>query len=188
MLGLNDYYIPRHPPANFGKGFLAHELGDANYIMKRNPDIVIFDTGGTASFNVGEQLIKNKIFTSNYVKVLSKNDTEEYIMYLNKYGNSSGVKLNQNELVIPGYLLDHTTDTISYFSGKKLYKNIINDNMYEIVLDGMPNKEWYVKKINSNKKITHFQSDVSYKNRQMKITFMLQNDALLESLVLEQKN
>ena len=24
MLGLNDYYLPRHPPQNFGQGWIGH--------------------------------------------------------------------------------------------------------------------------------------------------------------------
>jgi hypothetical protein len=45
MLGLNDHYLPRHPPENFGQGWIGHELRDDNYIFSRQPDLVIFHTG-----------------------------------------------------------------------------------------------------------------------------------------------
>ena len=28
LLGINDYYLPRHPPADMGAGIIGHELGD----------------------------------------------------------------------------------------------------------------------------------------------------------------
>src|SRR6185436_9681491 len=37
MLGLNDYYLPRHPPANLGEGPIGHELGDGKYVLDRRP-------------------------------------------------------------------------------------------------------------------------------------------------------
>ncbi|MBM4363355.1 MAG: hypothetical protein FJ104_11785, partial [Deltaproteobacteria bacterium] len=42
MLGLNDAWLARHPPANIGHGSLAHELGDARYVLRRAPDLVMF--------------------------------------------------------------------------------------------------------------------------------------------------
>jgi hypothetical protein len=41
MLGLNDRYLPLHPPEGFGHGGLAHELGDPAYIMSRRPDVIV---------------------------------------------------------------------------------------------------------------------------------------------------
>ncbi|HVP38318.1 MAG TPA: hypothetical protein VMS93_03955 [Candidatus Saccharimonadales bacterium] len=42
MLGLNDAYLPRHRPAGFGRGRMGHELGDAQYVLRRAPDLVVF--------------------------------------------------------------------------------------------------------------------------------------------------
>ena len=39
MLGLNDYHIPRNPPRNFGEGSIGHELGDGDYVLRREPDL-----------------------------------------------------------------------------------------------------------------------------------------------------
>jgi hypothetical protein len=42
MLGLNDRYLALHPPADLGTGRIAHELGDGQYVLSREPDLVIF--------------------------------------------------------------------------------------------------------------------------------------------------
>ena len=40
LLGLNDHHIARNPPEGFGKGFLAHDLGDPDYTWARKPDLI----------------------------------------------------------------------------------------------------------------------------------------------------
>jgi hypothetical protein len=40
MLGLNDHYLPRNKPRQFGKRRIGHQLGDARYVLARKPDIV----------------------------------------------------------------------------------------------------------------------------------------------------
>lgn len=187
MLGLNDYYIPRHPPANFGTGSLAHELGDANYTMKRNPDLVIFNTGAAPSFNIGDQLKKNKIFNQNFVKVLSKERDHEYLLFFNKYGKNSGIKKEENELVIPGYLLSHPTDTISFFSGEKLLKNTLKGNSYSLSLEGISEKKWSLKQIKSDNN-ANFRTKIGLKNNRLEISVTPDQSSLLESLVLEGKD
>ena len=42
MLGLNDGWLARHPPASFGTGRIGHELGDGVYILSKRPDLVAF--------------------------------------------------------------------------------------------------------------------------------------------------
>jgi arabinofuranosyltransferase len=42
MLGLNDRYLAKHPPADLGQGRIGHELGDGDYTLRREPDLVIF--------------------------------------------------------------------------------------------------------------------------------------------------
>ncbi|NBX03165.1 MAG: hypothetical protein EBR02_03705 [Alphaproteobacteria bacterium] len=45
MFGLNDAYLTKHKPSDFGYGPLAHELFNSSYILSRRPDIIIFDDG-----------------------------------------------------------------------------------------------------------------------------------------------
>lgn len=179
MLGLNDYYIPRHPPANFGYGALAHELGDAKYVMHRNPDVIIFHTGGPINFNIGEQLKANKTFNENYIKVIAEEKDNEYILFFNKYGNSSGIKKDGQTLNIPGYLFVNPHDAISIFREKKLLKNISKSKLYEITLNNISDKRW---RINN----TNFQSEIIYKSNSLTIIIKSDKNTFLESIVLQQ--
>lgn len=182
MLGLNDYYTPRHPPANFGTGSLAHELGDANYILKRNPDIIIFNTGGVLNFNIGEQLKKNAIFNDHFVKILARERDARYILFFNKYGKNTGVKLVGNEMKIPGYLFKNETDTISILAGNKLLKTMNAGNVYTISINHIPKKNWILKSSQGNN--TNFRTEIVYKNQNINISISPKNEMLLDSLVL----
>ena len=42
LLGLCDRYLAHHRPATMGHGRLGHELGDAEYYLKRAPDVLCF--------------------------------------------------------------------------------------------------------------------------------------------------
>ena len=183
MLGLNDYYIPRHPPADFGTGPLAHELGDARYVMSRHPDIIIFNTGAPLLFNIGDQLKANKTFNSDYIKLLATERGAEYIMFLNKYGKHAGIKMTENELKIPGYLFTHPKDTTSAFIGQKLLKAVYTGSAYEISLLDIPNKKWNVKSIESSKNVK-FQTTIVQENQELKVFVKPNQNALLESVVL----
>ena len=183
MLGLNDYYIPRHPPADFGTGPLAHELGDARYVMSRHPDIIIFNTGAPLLFNIGDQLKANKTFNSDYIKLLATERGAEYIMFLNKYGKHAGIKMTENELKIPGYLFTHPKDTTSAFIGQKLLRAVYTGSTYVISLRHIPDKKWKVKSIESSKNVK-FQTTIVQENQELKVFVKPNQNALLESVVL----
>lgn len=183
MLGLNDYYIPRHPPADFGTGPLAHELGDARYVMSRHPDIIIFNTGTPLLFNIGDQLKANKTFNSDYIKLLATERDAEYIMFFNKYGRHAGIKMTENELKIPGYLFTHPKDTTSAFIGQKLLRAVYTGSTYEISMRNIPDKKWKVKSIESSKNVK-FQTTIVQENQELKVFVKPNQNALLESVVL----
>ncbi|MBP2619132.1 hypothetical protein [Chryseobacterium jejuense] len=183
MLGLNDYYIPRHPPKNFGRGSLAHELGDANYVMKRNPDIIIFNIGSEPRFNIGDQLKTNTIFNNNYIKVKEKE--EEYQLFFNKYGKNTGIKNNGNQLIIPGYLFQNSSDNVNVFSNNKLLKTMSKGNTYTLSIDDLPSGDWKIS--GSEEKNVDFNADIRMKNGQLTIEITPKNHMFLESLVLERK-
>ncbi|AZA89305.1 Uncharacterised protein [Chryseobacterium nakagawai] len=185
MLGLNDYYIPRHPPKNFGNGSLAHELGDANYVMNRNPDIIIFHIGGELNFNIGDQLKSNKVFNNNYIKVKTKEKDQEYQLFFNKYGKNTGIKNNGNQLIIPGYLFQASSDNLSIFSGNKLVKRMDKGKSYTLSLDHLSSGNWKIS--GSEEKIVDFNTNIHIKNGQLTIEIIPQSNMFLESIVLERE-
>ncbi|WP_336960749.1 hypothetical protein [Chryseobacterium contaminans] len=183
MLGLNDYYIPRHPPKNFGRGSLAHELGDANYVMNRNPDIIIFNIGSEPRFNIGDQLKSNKIFNRNYIKVKTKD--EEYQLFFNKYGKNTGIKNTGSQLIIPGYLFQALSDDVSVFSDNKLIKIMNRGNVYTLSIDHLSSEDWKI--VGSDEENAKFNADIRIKNGQLTIKITPENNMFLESLVLERE-
>lgn len=106
MLGLNDYYLARNPPKDFGKGKIGHELGDSDYLLRRKPDIIIFNMGDpNPDYPFSKQLLQSKTFNENYVRsrFVLKNDKKPRTAFLYKYGGF-GIKFEKNQIVIPHYL------------------------------------------------------------------------------------
>lgn len=110
MLGLNDYFLARNPPKDFGNGTLAHELGDSNYILNiRKPDVLIFNTGDpNPSFPFAQELLANPKFQQEYIKTsLFNSEITQYplAIFINKYGKNAGVKYSDATIEIPYYLI-----------------------------------------------------------------------------------
>jgi hypothetical protein len=168
---------------NFGNGSLGHELGDAHYVMNKNPDIIIFHIGSELNFNIGDQLKTNKVFNNNYIKVKTREKDQEYQLFFNKYGKNAGIKNNGHQLIIPGYLFQTSSDNLSIFSDSKLIKTMNKGNMYSLTIDNVPSGNW--KTANQEDKNAGFNVDIYGKNRQLIIKIIPNNNMFLESLVLE---
>ena len=72
LLGLNDYYLPRHLPEDFGKGRIGHELGNADYYMQQSPDIFLWGACGDSLPDVYKEearLYNMEKFKTQYVGV-----------------------------------------------------------------------------------------------------------------------
>ena len=86
MYGLNDYYLPRNRPANFGEGWIGHELGDAAYVLSRKPDLIIWHTGEPMHYSSrsSRQLRTNAEYRQFYtpVKVYGTDPRPAYPAYL----------------------------------------------------------------------------------------------------------
>lgn len=48
MYGLNDRQLARTRPEGFGHGMMGHELMDADYVMQKAPDIIVFHIADSA--------------------------------------------------------------------------------------------------------------------------------------------
>jgi hypothetical protein len=107
LLGLTDAYIARHPPADFGQGPLAHELGDADYVWSRQPDILCFHLGDReANFPSGRKLQARPDFLSTYVPVtlqLERPEPFEAVLWFRREG-AVGIRRSSDEIRVPGFL------------------------------------------------------------------------------------
>lgn len=184
MLGLNDYYIARHPPKDYAKGgYIGHELGDVNYILKRNSDILIFTVGqSTPSFRIGEELKKNNEFLRKYKPVLfTINDSYNPTLFMNKYGDKLGISEYDKFITIPGYLLgDSKNNVVALDKKDNKFKTKILFNKTATITLNSKNKKWRIYSINNQK------PDLN--NIKITLTSNFKNDSItinLTSLVKE---
>jgi arabinofuranosyltransferase len=112
MLGLNDAYLPRHPPPGFGELRIGHDLGDGDYVMRRNPDLIAFN-GSTGYrdplFVSGRQMVARHDFRERYhlVRLEGRIGTRAVgEIYFKRDGGPVGIQRTSDRWEIPGYLLD----------------------------------------------------------------------------------
>ena len=154
MLGLNDYYLPRNRPKNFGNGLLGHELGDGQYILRSKPDIIIFHTGlEKPVFRSARQMASTQEFNELYtpVKILG---TDPYnfvgMLWFYKYSPKIGIEKASNEIKVPGYLLNNSPDTISYLNAAgKLVVAVSVNSSASVHIDSISSASWDVQVISS---------------------------------------
>jgi hypothetical protein len=122
MLGLNDYYLPRHPPPNLGQGAIGHELGDGQYVLNRQPDLVVFllPTGAEHGyFQSGRQMQEDPRFYREYSlarfeahhphKVISQ-------IWVRKHSERIGIKRAGDRITVPAFLLNDNKATVARLS------------------------------------------------------------------------
>ncbi|MCL2823006.1 MAG: hypothetical protein FWD57_03360 [Polyangiaceae bacterium] len=69
MLGLNDRYLATHPPPDWGKRNVGHDLGDGKYVLGREPDLVLFGLcrgGERPKYRSGHEMRSDRSFSTWY--------------------------------------------------------------------------------------------------------------------------
>jgi hypothetical protein len=108
MLGLNDRYIATHPPPNFGRGGIGHELGDGAYVMRRAPDIIAFNGSVGAStplFLSGRQMIATPEFHREYQLVRARGRRARAVgeLYVRRESGKLAVVRSGERIQVPAY-------------------------------------------------------------------------------------
>lgn len=110
MLGLNDWYLARHPPKDFGTGMIGHELGDGAYVMRREPDLILFcgPTGrGKPCNRHGKEMVAMPAFERRYQFVYFRGEVpfgKTAGIWVHRFGRI-GIETSPEAVTIPGYLL-----------------------------------------------------------------------------------
>ncbi len=111
MLGLNDHYLPRHPPKDRQTIGIGHDLGDGRYVLGRAPDLVVFGiaTGGEHGFfRSAREMQHDPEFWRDYTLV-DFEGTEPYVararIWVRKNGGRIGIRRSPEQIVIPGFVL-----------------------------------------------------------------------------------
>jgi len=119
MLGLNDRYLAMNPPESLGSGRIGHELGDGDYFMRREPDLVVFcGTKGNdaACSRGGREMQADPRFARRYrlVTFLGTDPIKTYgSVWVREWGGVIGIRVEANgdRLRIPGELINDERGT-----------------------------------------------------------------------------
>ena len=119
MLGLSDHWIAHHPPADFGRGRLGHELGNGPYVLSREPDLVMLciPTGrDTGCFRSGKELVADSTFINRYTLVTYEADDPYRVqsrIWTRREGGKLGVVREPGRVTVPGWLLNANPASIA---------------------------------------------------------------------------
>ena len=111
MLGLNDYYLPRHPPLDLGTGPIGHELGDGAYVLGREPDIIVFHLGNGPMFRSGTEMAGMSKFQERYVPVTVRIEGLDYapLIFFDRDSTKIGITRSASVVTVPGFLFRSAT-------------------------------------------------------------------------------
>ena len=189
MLGLNDYYLPRHPPKDIGNGFLGHELGEGRYTLERNPDIMIFNIGSSPYFRVGSELLNMPAFYHRYVPIslntsYAKNQLP--IIYFNRYSEKIGIIQTDTQIKIPGFLLAGEGSFIRLNTENKLVSILKAGQVIKLDFDVKADHTW---DIQVKASITEgIRSKVSQHGKTLTLQLSANTDTEIEEVVLNWVN
>jgi hypothetical protein len=124
MLGLNDHYLPRHPPTDGQTIGIGHDLGDGQYVLGRSPDIVVFGiaTGGErAFFRSAREMQADPRFPAEYTLVTFEG-TDPYTVqgkfWVRKHSERIGITRSRDRIAIPGFLVNDRPGSVARLSEK----------------------------------------------------------------------
>ena len=122
MLGLTDYYLPRHPPDDLGQGYLGHELGDGKYVMDQKPDIITFHAGVRKPvFRSGMEMQRSGDLIRWYTPVNIVGTfpyTCRATFWVRQDSSKIGIRSTPEEMEIPAYLLSGNRASAAQFNAE----------------------------------------------------------------------
>jgi arabinofuranosyltransferase len=125
MLGLTDAYLAKHPPADFGKGYIGHELGDGRYVLERKPDLIALWTplgGEIGPFRSGRELLADPSFRKSYQPVtfetLSLPDIHRPRLFVRREDGRIGVRRSGTVIEVPGFLFSQGPGGLAKFDAE----------------------------------------------------------------------
>ncbi len=109
MLGLTDAWLPRHPPKQFGRLGIGHDLGNANYVQGREPDLIVFNSSfGTdrPRWLAGRRLLWEPTFLREYslVWLRAPGPHDRVATWYARREGPQGVRRTAHGVHVPGWL------------------------------------------------------------------------------------
>lgn len=150
MLGLNDHYLPRHLPEDYGSGPLGHEIGNADYVLEREPDIIAFHTGIGPCFKVGAELGRSALALKMYAPVSLKVDPSglesgiNTLLFFHRYSPKVGMREQGQNLMLGSYLFTELK-AAAYFNGEgRIEVELLKEQPLEFHFTPTDDREWKV--------------------------------------------
>lgn len=112
MLGLNDHYLARNHPKEFGLGWIGHELRDDQYVIDLGVDIIIIHVGG-------DWMYKMRQFYDKYILCHFEGHepfTHQTAIWIKRTSDKIGIRTDDTAIVIPAYLLNGNHKTMAYLT------------------------------------------------------------------------
>ncbi len=113
MVGLNDAFLPRHPPKRRKLTEFGHDLGDGKYVLRRAPDLVVFwlATGSAqAPFRSGREMQADPSFARDYTLVvfegIERGETVRAQVWVRRQSERIGIRKSGAQMIVPGFLLN----------------------------------------------------------------------------------
>ncbi len=141
MLGLNDYYLPRHKPADMGEGVIGHELGDTAYVLKRAPDLIVFHVGSEPNYRYGYELAASGEFRRRYTKMQVRTALRPVytaLVWFRVDSERIGVERCGDGLRIPAYLMNAFEGTTAFLYDGRLVVGVKAGCPVGLAIDYMP--------------------------------------------------
>jgi hypothetical protein len=114
MLGINDHFLARNRPADFGYGWQGHELGNGRYILEREPDLIIFcgpRGAQRACYRSGKELLREPGFRQQY-RLVTFEALEPWRrvarIWVRAEGGRIGIAREAQRVVVPAFFMMDT--------------------------------------------------------------------------------
>lgn len=144
MMGLNDYYLPRHPPPDFGRGWAGHELGSGDYVLQVNPDLIVFNVGSGPWFRSGEELDRMPEFHERYAPVRVTTGQHVATIYINRESERVGIRRTDEAITVPGYLFEGPDAVAHLNDRKKLVVDVSRGRPLSLTLRNATSEAWKI--------------------------------------------
>ena len=109
MLGLCDRFLAHQRPAEFGAGAVGHELGNGDYVLSREPDLVLFclPTGGLEPcFLSGVEMLRDPRFAARYRLIQLEGREPRRVrtrLWARAEGGRIGIERRESQIVVPAW-------------------------------------------------------------------------------------
>ncbi|MEN0062509.1 MAG: hypothetical protein AAGA48_10190 [Myxococcota bacterium] len=151
LLGLNDRWLAHHPPPQFGGRALGHDLGNADYVWSRKPDLMLFNgTNGTTRprYISARGMLRHAEFDDFYqyvnLKVQVRRRWWSVHLFLRREDGPLGVVRTPDAIAVPGYLLARHKGAPAYLRGRTVLTRIEPNNPGELFRIAVPAGRWTV--------------------------------------------